>query len=47
MVVYTQNEKYTIWADTSTYLYHIQMAGEEVGTKPYRTAAEAMEEASR
>lgn len=43
MTIYTQNEQFTVWIDTS-YLYYLQMAGQEIEMKAYDLAAEAIEE---
>lgn len=42
MKIYTQNEQFTVWMDTS-YLYYLQMAGSEIEPKAYDLAAEAIE----
>ena len=44
MRIYTQNEKYTIWANEN-YLYFIQMSGKEVESKSFNFAADAICEA--
>ena len=46
MIIYTQNEKYTIWTDEN-HLCFIQMRGGEVEPKGFDTAAKAMEEAEK
>ena len=43
--IYTKNEKFTIFADSSTWKYYIQMAGKEIEPEGFDTAAKAIEEA--
>lgn len=45
MRIYTQNEKYTIWEDID-FTYFIEMRGEAMELKQFKTAAEAICEAS-
>lgn len=45
MRIYTQNEKFTIWEDTD-FTYFIQMHGENIEPMQFKTAAEAICEAS-
>lgn len=42
---YTRNEKFIIWEDID-FTYFIQMHGEAMRLKPFKTAAEAICEAS-
>jgi len=44
MKIYTKTDKFTIW-ENENYLYFIQMSGEEVESKSFDFAAEAIEEA--
>lgn len=43
---YTKNEKFTIFADSSTWKYYIQMAGKEIEPEGFDSAAMAIEEAN-
>ncbi len=45
MRIYTQNEKFTIWEDID-FTYYIQMNDEDMEFKQFKTAAEAICEAS-
>lgn len=45
MRIYTQNNKFTIWEDID-FTYFIEMSGEAMELKPFKTAAEAICEAS-
>ncbi len=45
MRIYTQNEKFTIWEDID-FTYFIEMRGEVMELKQFKTAAEAITEAS-
>lgn len=45
MRIYHTNEKFTIWEDKDHFCY-IQMADKEVEPKAFKTAAEAICEAS-
>jgi hypothetical protein len=45
MIIYHTNEKFTIWEDKDHFCY-IQMADKEVEPKAFKTAAEAICEAS-
>lgn len=45
MTIYTQNEKFTIWEDID-FTYYIQMSGEAMELRKFKTAAEAICEAS-
>lgn len=47
MIIYTKNETYKIWANTEDQKFYIQLENEEVGTKGYDTAAEAINEAEK
>lgn len=45
MRIYTQNEKFTIWEDID-FTYFIEMRGEPMELKQFKTAGEAICEAS-
>lgn len=45
MRIYHTNENFTIWEDID-FTYFIQMSGEAMEIKPFKTAAEAICEAS-
>ena len=46
MRIYTQNEQFTIWEDID-FTYFIEMNGEPMELRKFKTAAEAIEEAYR
>jgi hypothetical protein len=46
MKIYHTNENFTIWEDID-FTYFIEMSGEAMELNPFKTAAEAIEEAYR